>query len=54
VQQASLTVQKAKRLSEGGGDRKEALARPFAAKIELNNLSMKKSSKLVTRYLDYI
>ena len=38
----------------GGGNSNEALARPLAAKIGLNNLSMKKSSMLVTRYLDYL
>ena len=44
----------AERRSIGGGDSNEALARPLAVKIGVNNLSMKKSSILVTRYLDYL
>ena len=48
-------VQRAKRRSVGGGDSDEALTRrPLAAKIGVNNLSMKKISILVTRYLDYL
>jgi hypothetical protein len=47
-------VRRAERRSVGGGDSDEALARPLAANIGVNNLSMKKSSILVTRYLDYL
>jgi hypothetical protein len=46
-------VRRAKRRRVGGGDSDEALTRPLAAKIGVNHLSMKKSSILVTRYLDF-
>jgi hypothetical protein len=44
-------VWRAERRCVSGGDSDEALARSLAAKIGVNNLSMKKSSILVTRYL---
>ena len=54
MQQAGWTVRRAKRRSVGGSNSNEALAHPLEAKIGLNNLSMKKSSILVTSYLDYL
>ncbi len=47
-------MRRAERRSIGGGDSNEDLAHLLAAKIGVNNLSMKKSSILVTRYLDYL
>ena len=38
----------------GGGNSNEALARPLAAKIGVNKLSMKKSSMGGNQYLDYL
>ncbi len=54
AQQAGWTMRRAERRSVCGGNSNEALARPLAAKIGVNNLSMKKSSILVIRYLDYL
>ncbi len=47
-------MRRAERRSVGGGDSDEALARPLAAKIGVNNLSMKKSSIDGNQYLDYL
>ena len=41
------------RMSVGGGDSNEAIAHPFAVKIGVNNLSMKKSSIGGSKYFDH-